>query len=77
MPDILQEAKVGIYLKDDCQTMWDGVAGATINDGHICVGEKGERGACSVSGHNLQNNDIDKKTAAPFSKCLKVKPIFH
>ena len=59
MPDILQESKVGVYLKDDCQKMLDGVSGATINDGQICVGVKGESGACSVSGHNLQNN-IDK-----------------
>ncbi len=49
MPDILQEAKVGIYSTAKCQQMYTGVGGADILPGHICVGEEGLRGACSVS----------------------------
>merc|ERR1711976_413752 len=47
MPDVLQEAAVGIYDKQTCENMFAAVGNAAINGGHICVGEEGLRGACS------------------------------
>merc|ERR1711893_336319 len=47
LPDILQEAAVGIYSREKCLDMFAGVGNAEVNDGHICIGEEGLRGACS------------------------------
>ena len=48
-PDVLHEAGVGLYSQEDCDRMYVGVGGAAINDGHICVGQGTNTGACSVS----------------------------
>ncbi len=49
LPDILQEASVGVYSTEKCVEMFAEVGGADINPGHVCVGEEGLSGACSVS----------------------------
>nr|AHZ01187.1 serine protease [Arenicola cristata] len=47
IPDILQEAPVQVHTQEFCREWWEGDAGGTVLDSHVCVSEPGERGACS------------------------------
>ena len=48
LPDVLQEARIDVLEQRECVALWDQ---EVINDGHICVMERGEMGigGCNVS----------------------------
>lgn len=51
LPDVLQEVTMTVLANKDCTERWSTVTGATINGGHICIGDDQDSGksACNVS----------------------------
>lgn len=51
LPNILQRGDVDVLNEEVCTERFQGVGGASLNDGHICVSMWNETGACSVSNY--------------------------
>jgi secreted trypsin-like serine protease len=48
LPNILQEANIGIITTSQCQTRMTGVSGVTVWDGHICLYDTAQNiGSCN------------------------------
>merc|ERR1711976_813664 len=43
LPSVLQYAYISVYSRSYCESIW----GSNINDGHICIGNYGDKGSCN------------------------------